>query len=32
MAKTVKYSKVKNLTDEDFKRVVGVKKRPLKIC
>ncbi len=26
MAKTIKYSKVRNLTDKDFRRVVGVKK------
>ncbi len=26
MAKTIKYSKVRNLIDKDFKRVVGVKK------
>ena len=30
MAKTVKYSKVKNLTEQDFKRVVGVKKDTFK--
>jgi len=30
MAKTVKYSKVKHLTDKDFKRVVGVKKETFK--
>ncbi len=30
MAKTIKYSKVKNLTDKDFKRVVGVKKETFK--
>jgi len=30
MSKTVKYSKVKNLTDKDFKRVVGVKKETFK--
>jgi len=30
MAKTIKYSKVRNLTDKDFKRVVGVKKETFK--
>jgi hypothetical protein len=30
MAKTVKYRKVKNLTEQDFKRVVGVKKDTFK--
>ena len=30
MAKTIKYSKVKDLTDKDFKRVVGVKKETFK--
>jgi hypothetical protein len=30
MAKTVKYSKVRYLTDKDFKRVVGVKKETFK--
>ena len=30
MAKTIKYTKVKNLTDKDFKRVVGVKKETFK--
>ena len=30
MAKTIKYSKIRNLTDKDFKRVVGVKKETFK--
>ena len=30
MAKTIKYSKVRDLTDKDFKRVVGVKKETFK--
>jgi len=30
MAKTIKYSKVKKLSERDFKRVVGVKKETFK--
>jgi len=31
MAKTIKYYKVRKLTNEDFRRVVGVKIRECKI-